>query len=238
MQTLLQDMRYGARMLQKNPGFTAVAVLTLTLGIGANTAIFSVVYAVLLRPLPYPHPDRLFMLWESNPQLGFEQERVTPADYVDWRDQNKVFESMAFWPSWPGSQDLNLVGPEGAERVQGAYVSSSLFDVLGTAPLHGRTFYPEEDLREGNRVAVLSYRLWQRRFGGDPGILGRTVITDSFRKRDFTVVGVMPQDFQFPDQTELWLPAGWMDIGMERRAAHWFKVVARLKPGITLPQAQ
>src|SRR5262249_17508819 len=151
METLWRDVHFAVRMLLKNPGFTAVSVLTLTLGIGANTAIFSVVDAVLLRPLPYPQPERLFMLWESSPHLGFEQERVTPADYVDWRGQNRVFEQMAFWPAWPGSQDLNLIGPEGAERVQGVCVPSSFFDVLGTAPLLGRTFYPEEDLREGNR---------------------------------------------------------------------------------------
>src|SRR6185436_13454478 len=119
METLWKDARFAFRMLLKTPGFTAVAVLTLALGIGANTAIFSVVHAVLLRPLPYPDPDRLVMLWERNPQLGFEQEQVTPANFTDWRDQNQVFEQMGFWPVWSGSQEFNLVGPEGAERTQG-----------------------------------------------------------------------------------------------------------------------
>src|SRR5215472_702344 len=138
MSTLLQDLKYGLRMLMKNPGFTAVAVLTLALGIGANTAIFSVVNAVLLRPLAYRDPDRLVMLWEGNRAEGIDQELVTGPDFIDWRRQNSVFENMAYWAGFPGSTEFNLAGAEGPEKVAGIYASSALFSVLGVKPLLGR----------------------------------------------------------------------------------------------------
>ncbi len=234
----MNDLRYAIRMLLKQPGFSAVAVLTLALGIGANTAIFSVVDGVLLRPLPYPEADRLVMLWERNPQRGFEQEKVSGPDFLDWREQNRVFESMAFWPGWLGSEDFNLLNSEGVEKVKAVYAPSSLFSVLGIKPQLGRTFLPEEDLWHGNRVAVLSHELWQHRFGSDPNVIGQTLTVDTYGRRDYTIVGVMPPGFRFPSSCDLWLPAGWMGVRLdERRSAHWHAVIARLKPGVTLEQA-
>src|SRR5207245_6351510 len=149
-----QDIRFGLRMLRKNPGFTAVAVLTLALGIGANTAIFSIINGVLLKPLPYPQPDQLVTLWESSPQRGVEQERVSGPNYLDWRAQNTALSDMAVSPGWEGSESFNLVLRDTTVKVQASYTSASLFTTLGTGPLLGRTFLPEEDRKQGKRVAV------------------------------------------------------------------------------------
>jgi len=239
LETLLQDMSYGLRQLRRGPGFTAVAVLTLALGIGANTAIFSVVNAVLLKPLPYPHSGRLVMLWESSPARGFDQEKVSGPDFIDWRQQNDVFEGMAYWPGWLGAEEFNLVGAEGVKKVKAVYASSGIFSVLGVKPLLGRTFLPEEDQWERNRVAVINHDLWQTRFGADPSVLGRNLTVDSYGRRDYTIVGVMPAGFRFPSQCDLWLPAGWLGVHLdERRSAHWYSVIARLKPGVTLDRAK
>lgn len=232
------ELRYAARLARKNPGFTLVVVVTLALGIGANSALFTVVDAVLLKPLPYRDPNQLVIIWERNPQLGAEQQRVSPANFLDWQNRNHAFERLAFWPGWNGSAEFNLLNASGAERIRGSYASSGLFPVLGERPLLGRTFVPDEDSREGNRAAILSYSLWQRAFGGDPNILGRSITVDSFAKRDYQVVGVMPRGFSFPDQCELWLPAGWMGVPMDRRTSPWLEVIARLRPGISLDQAR
>ena len=228
LEDLIQDVRFGARQLGKNPGFTAVAVLTLALGIGANTAIFSVVNAVLLRPLPYPDADRLMTLWERSPRRGVEQERVSGPDFIEWRAQSRSFQDIGFWNS---PSDFNLATSNGVVKVQCAYVFSSLFNVLGVKPLLGRTFLPEEDLREGNRAAVIGYDLWQRRFNGEANVIGRTLTVDSYGRGDYTIVGVMPPGFQFPAPCDLCLAYGWMGVRLdERRSAHWYQVFARLKP--------
>src|SRR5262249_48066255 len=192
MQSLWQDLRYGVRMLRKNPGFTLIAVLTLALGIGANTAIFSVVEGVLLRPLPWKEPDRLVMLWEAKAHAGADRELVTGSDYRLWKEQPQLIEQIALWPAWPGAQNFKLVSDDGVEAATGAFVSSSLFPLLGVKPALGRAFLPEEDNYEGNRVVVLGYQLWQQRFGGDPSVIGRSVKIDSFRANDYQVVGVTP----------------------------------------------
>src|SRR5207247_8695637 len=158
----MNDLKFACRQLLKNPGFTAVAAHTLALAIGANTAILSIVNAVLLKPLPYRKQEKLLTLWERNPQRGVEQEFVTPPNYADWREQSRVFEQMAYWN---GVQQLNLVTTDGVGKARRAHVESSFFSVLRVAPLLGRTFLSEEDKRQGNRVAVLSHALWQRRFG-------------------------------------------------------------------------
>lgn len=236
MGMLIQDLRFGFRVLSKNPGFATVAVLTLALGIGANTAIFSVIKAVLLEPLPYPDAGKLVMLWEQSSLRGFEQEKVTGPDFIDWRRQNNVFEDMAFWF---GASEFNLVSKEGTEKVKAVYTSSTLFAVLRVKPLLGRTFLPEEDQWQGNRVAVISHELWQGRFAADPNVLGRTLTVDTYGRGVYTIVGVMPRGFRFPGESELWLPAGWMGVRLdERRSGHWHSVIARLKPGLTLDQAQ
>ncbi|HSE36685.1 MAG TPA: ABC transporter permease [Blastocatellia bacterium] len=235
MKSSRQDLQFGVRMLRKQPGFTLLATLTLALGIGANTAIFSVVNGVLLKPLPYPDPDRLVMLWERNPQKGMAQELVTPPNFDDWQAQQSVFEHLAFWTS---NTDFNLVQAEGTEKIRASYVSSELFPALGVQPLQGRGFLPEEDHQGSSRVAVISYDFWQRRLGGTAEVFGQTVTLDTFGKREYTIVGVMPLGFQFPGKSEIWLPAGWNAIGRDRRGVHWLSVLARLKAGVTLERAR
>src|SRR5213592_2741905 len=235
----MSDLRFAFRQLLKNPGFTAVAVLTLALGIGANTAIFSVVNGLLLKPLPYREPERLVTLWERSPQRGVEQERVSGPNYLDWREQNTVFSETAVSPGWDGVENFNLVLRDTTAKVRASYTSASLFTTLGTKPLLGRAFLAEEDRKEGNRVAVLGYGLWQRHFGGDSNVIGRTLTVDTYGRREYTIVGVMPPGFGVPGRCELWLPLGGMGVRLdERRSAHWHNVIARLKPGVALVQAR
>ena len=235
----MNDLKFALRQWLKNPGFTAVGLFTLALGIGANTAIFSVVNAVLLRPLPYPQADRLVTLWERSAGRGLEQGLVSGPNFLDWREQSQAFEQMAVSPGWQGSTDFNLVLRDGTAKVHGSYASASLFPALGVKPLLGRAFFPEEDRLKGDRVAVLSHGLWQRHFGGDSNVLGRILTVDTYGRRDYTIVGVMPPGFGLPSRCELWLPLGWMGVRLdERRSAHWHNVIARLKPGVSLEQAR
>ncbi len=229
---LWQDLRYGVRMLWKNPGFTVVAVVALALGIGANSAIFSVVNTVLLRPLPYKDPERLVMVWEDRTARGYPRDTPAPANFVDWREQNKVFEGMAAI----ATHSLNLTGTGEPERLEGKRVSASFFPLLGVEPLLGRAFSPEEDQPGGNRVVVLSHGLWQRRFGSDRGILGKPLILNG---ESHEVVGVMPQHFQFPTrEDELWVPIAFTPQQAAARQSHYLLVIARTKPGVTVEQAQ
>ncbi|MGH9751725.1 MAG: ABC transporter permease [Blastocatellia bacterium] len=221
-------------MLLKKPGFTFIAVITLSLGIGANAAIFTVVNGVLLRPLPYDEPERLVMLWESDPRRNIERQRVAPPNLVEWREQSRSFENIAYWT---GNGEFNLVTADGAEKAKCAYVTSSLFSTLRARPHLGRAFLPEEDRIEGDRVALLSYEYWQRRFAADPNAVGRTLTVDTFGRRDYTIVGVMQPGFRFPNQTEIWLPVGWDDIPRARRGP-WLSVIARLKDGVSLTEAR
>jgi putative ABC transport system permease protein len=232
METLLKDIRYGVRGLWKRPGFTAVAVLTLALGIGANTAIFSVVNAVLLRPLQFRDPDRLVMIWEDATFAGFPRNTPAPANYVDWKTQTQSFEDMAATVEWT----FNLTGDGDPERVAAYNVTANFFPLLGVQPALGRVFVAEDDLPGAQRVAVLSHALWQTRYGGDPQIVNRDILLDGEK---FTVVGVMPQGFQFfESDVRLWVPLGLTAEQSANRAGHYLKVVARLKPGVTLDQAQ
>ena len=234
MRTLIQDLRYGARMLLKKPGFTSIAVITLSLGIGANAAIFTVVDGVLLRPLPYGEPDRLVTLWESDPRRNIERQSVAPPNLVEWRGQSRSFENIAYWS---GNGEFNLVTADGIEKAKCAYVMSSLFPTLRVKPHLGRAFLPEEDQLEGDRVALLSYDYWRRRFAADPNVIGRTLTVDTFGRRDYTVVGVMQPGFHFPNKTEIWLPVAWDGIPRARRGP-WLSVIARLKDGVSPAQAQ
>ncbi|HEX8557508.1 MAG TPA: ABC transporter permease [Pyrinomonadaceae bacterium] len=227
-----QDVRYGLRTLLKNPGFTAVAVVALALGIGANSAIFSVVNTVLLRPLPYKDPERLVMVWEDAGKHGYPRDTPAAANYVDWRDQNQVFEGMAAL----ADQSFNLTGEGEPERLDGKRVSAALFPLLGVEPQVGRAFFPEEDRAGAPRVVVLSHGLWQRRFGADPSVVGRALTLNG---EPHTIVGVMPQSFQFPDrEAVLWTPIAFTQQEAANRGRHYLKVVARLKPGVTLERAQ
>ena len=232
MDTLLQDIRYGIRTLIKNPGFTGVAVLALALGIGANTAIFSVVNSVLLRPLPFEQSDRLVMVWEKRLQLGRIRNPVSPPDFSDWRAQNQVFEDMAAYVG----QGFNLGATTEPERIQGAGVSPSLFSVLRAQPRIGRVFEPEEDKPSSDRVAIISSGLWQRSFASDPNIVGKTI---KLNDRAYSVVGVMPADFVFPNRrSEIWVPMILSPDDAANRGGHSLTVVARLKDGITIQRAQ
>src|SRR5436190_9301347 len=214
MTTLLQDLRYGVRMLLKNPGFSIVAVLALTLGIGADSAIFRVVNAVLLRPLPYPDSDRLVILRERSPQL--EGMSVAYPNFIDWREQNSTFENIGVYRR----QSYNFTGSGEPERLVGAQVSADVFSTLKVNAARGRVFTNGEDKPGATPVVVLSHGLWQRRFGGEPNILDQMLTLDG---RSFTVIGIMPSDFVFPFRaTELWTPVGQAakDPGWENRGNH------------------
>jgi len=237
MESFMQDMRFGARMLLKTPGITLAAALSLALGIGANTVIFSVVNAVMLRPLPYLEPDRLVQVWETNPRANRWGDWVSYPDFRDWREQNTVFEEIGACRTFA----FNLTGSDSPEALAGAYISASLFTVLGVKPILGRTFLAEEDRPGANRVVVISHGLWQRRFSADPGLIGKTIRVDG---ESHVVVGVMPPDFKFHwlatlrgVENEIWIPHGPPDE-LHDRGSFNFRVVARLKRDVTIEQAQ
>jgi putative ABC transport system permease protein len=230
MQTLWQDIKYGVRMLWKNPAFTLIAVVALALGIGANTAIFSVVNAVLLRPLPFPDPDRLVVVNSVNLRGGEHFGAASPADFQDWAAQNQSFERIAAMRS--GS--VNVSGEDLPEQFEGSSVTDEFFNLLGVQPVLGRAFLPEEFRVRGQRVVMLSHGLWQRRFGGNPAVIGQTLTLNG---RPTTIVGVMPPDFKFPVDTEVWTPLLGDTGEMRARGSRYFSVIARLKPNITLEQA-
>lgn len=228
MSSLWFDLRYALRLLLKNPGFTLVAVVVLALGIGANSAIFSVVDAVLLRPLPFKDADRLVMLWGTEPQL--KKAPILIREFLDWKEQSRDFEHIAAYTE----DNFTLITTESPERIKGVRVSSNFFDLLNVAPASGRTFLPGEDAPGGNHVVVISHDLWQNRLGADPAIVGRQIRLNG---ESFTVVGVLPADFRFIESGDLWLPLALSrDSGSQK--LRYLKVVARLKPGVTLALAQ
>jgi putative ABC transport system permease protein len=234
MQTLIQDLRYGARMLMKKPGFTLIAVLTLALGIGANTTIFSVVNAVLLRPLPYQNSEQLVMIWGKLPAHVSGAVGASAPEFVDYQDQNSVFSSIATHTS----SSFNLTGVGEPERIVGTLVSAGLFPLLNVQPALGRAFLNEEDQPGHDRVVILSHGLWRRRFAGDSDIVGRSVTLDG---QSHAVVGVAPAGFRFPDdETEIWKPIAFTaeQLGVNERGSHYLNVIARMKPGVTIEQAQ
>jgi putative ABC transport system permease protein len=233
IESLWQDVRCGLRMLRKNAGFAMVAVLTLALGIGANTAIFSVIHAVLLSPLPYDHPDRITLVRESNPSKGFEQFSVSPPNYMDWKNAAGAFEQMA---SMSRGQ-FSYTGGAEPERLVGARVAASFFSVLGAQPELGRTFLPDDDVVGKAGVVVLSHGLWTQHFGSDPQVIGKSLTLDG---ESYRVIGVMRNGFQFPRGVQLWLPSEFDERSLSPRArgAHYLTVIARLKPGASIEQAQ
>lgn len=232
METLVQDIRYGIRTLFKNRAFTTVAVVALALGIGANTAIFSVVNAVLLKPLPFEQPDQLVLVWEKRMSLGRLRNVASAPDFVDWRAQNQVFEDMAAFMG----QGFNVGAGTEPERVQGVSVTPSLFSILRARPLIGRALEQNEDQPESAPVAIISKGLWQRTFAADPDIVGKQI---KLNDRDYTVVGVMPEDFAFPNRrAEIWVPLKFSQNDLQARGSHSYQVLARLKPGISVAQAQ
>ncbi len=232
MEALLKDIRYGFRMLMKQPGFTLTAIIALALGIGANTAIFSVVNAVLLRTLPYKAPDQLVMVWHTYRDINLPKAAVSAPSFVEYRDQNHVFETLTAMTGW----SVNLTGRGEPERVRGGVVSASYFSTFGVEPALGHAFRPEEDQPGNNRVVVLSNGYWKRRFAADPDIIGQTLTLDG---NSYTVIGVMPASFEALRETDLWSPIAFTpeQLSPDNRR-EYLGVLARLKPGVTLPQAQ
>jgi len=197
MLTIWQDLKYGARMLLKSPSFTIIAILSLALGIGANTAIFTLIDAVLLRPLPFREAGKLVVVWEEASKIGFPRNTPAWANFVDWKTQNQVFEDMA---ALTGS-GFSLTGDGEPERLEAQAVTANMFPLLGVQPKLGRNFTEAEDQPGGPRVAILSNGLWQRRFGGDPALVGREILLDD---KNYTVIGVMPEDFRFSGRTSIY----------------------------------
>src|SRR5262245_34063516 len=230
---MFQDLRFGIRMLGKNPGFTLIAILTLALGIGANTAIFSVINAVLLRPLPFAEPDRLVVIAETHPEIP-RVEVATP-DFEDWRRQSRSFTEMAAW----SLNDLGkpVITESGEpEQLQSTLITPNLFPLLGVSPALGRNFLPEENQTGHDRVAIVSHWLWRRRFAADPSLVGRSIRLNG---ESHTVIGVMRQDAQLPFDTDVWLPLSQLGTyALTSRVPHTLEVVARLKAGVTVEQAR
>jgi putative ABC transport system permease protein len=232
MNTLLQDLRYGIRMLLKNPGFAVVAVIALGLGIGANAAIFSVVNTVLLRPVPYEDPDQLMVLKENMPPK-FPEFSISPGNFLDWQKQNTVFERIA---AINGSAFILVVEGAEPERLRGARVSAGMFEMLGVNPMHGRTFLEEEDQPGHENVAILSGGLWKRRFAADPNVIGQPITLSGI---SYTVIGVMPPSFGFPDrETDVWAPVAFTARDAQVHGGHYLSAIGRLKQGTTVEQAR
>ncbi len=231
MGTILRDLKYGLRVLAKNPGFTAVAVIALALGIGANTAVFSSVNAMLLHPFAFKHLDRIVAVWETVPKQNENHIKAAPANFRDWREQSKGFDALAAGHGW----SVNLTGAGVAERVEGYQVTAGFFPLLGMPPRFGRAITADDFEAGHTSVVVLSYGFWQRHLGADPGVVGKSLHLNG---QEFTVIGIMPAEFDYPPWGEAWAP---LDLGVAQnadRAAHYLEVIGRLKSGTTTAQAQ
>lgn len=230
---ILQEVSYAFRSLRRTPGFAVVAVLTLALGVGVNTAIFSVVHAMLLRPLPYADPDRLVYIWETRTSQEFRQREASYPNFADWQKQNSSFESLAGY----NSTNFTLIGGDSPERISATRITSNFFTTLGVRPALGRDFRSEEEQASATPVMLISYGFWQRYFAGSADALGQTVNLSGVQ---YTVIGVLPQSFQFALNTrsEAWLPLAMTPDQASRRTFHWLRPIARLKPGVSLAQAQ
>ena len=238
MQFVFQDLRYALRMFRRNWGFTLTALTVMALSICATVAIFSAVNAIILRPLPYQHSERLVNLWGSQPKVP--KAPTSPADFLDWKAQTTTLESLAAY----SGQSFNLTGAGDPERIEGAVVSPNFFQVLEMQPLLGRAFNEADQQSSGNRLALISEGLWRRRFGGQNSIIGSKL---SLNEESFEVVGVLPRDFQFPERVDLWVgpkqqvPEPPVVLGgniLEMRNVRYLGTVGRLKPGVSLAQAQ
>jgi hypothetical protein len=234
METLWQDLRYSIRMLFKSRVVTVVAIAAIALGVGANTAIFSVVNAVLLRPLPFDKPEQLVRLFVTNVKKGVNSNPTSYLNFLDWQDQNHSFELMAAYSEGSAA----MTEGEAPEQIQGVTISASIFPMLGAKPILGRSFTAEEEQPGKTHVAVISEGLWRRRFGSDAGIIGRNIMLGG---DSTTIVGVMPSTFKYPvtaDNLEFWVPIDPTSPVNRERRANYLSVVARLKPTVTLEQAQ
>jgi predicted permease len=229
MDTLLQDLRFGWRQLRRTPGFTLAAVLALALGIGATTAIFTVLDRVVLRPLPYPSPDRLTMVWDTNVSKALTHERISPVTFHDYRNLSHVFEDAAGW--WYPQMNVTEPGTDPL-RVNAVEASGNFFAVIGVPPLVG-TGFPASAFYSREPIAVISHRLWRERFHGDPSIIGKPITLSS---TVYTVAGVMPPDFNYPNDTDVWQRLQW-DFAQHSRGAHFVESLFRLKPGVSVEMA-
>jgi len=233
VETFWQDLRFATRTLRKSLGFTAVAVLTLTLGIGATASIFSVVDAVLLRRLPYRDPSRLVSLYEDRTSTGFHRRQFTPANFADCKARTAIFEDVA---AIDADRFYNLTGNGGTpQRLSAEGVSHNLFSILGVQPALGRVFLPEEDTAGSEHVILLSHRLWLSRFGGDPNVVGRGILLNGEK---YSVVGVMPPWFSFPNKdADLWVPTAFTPEQLADRGSHFLTVIGALQPGVGVGRA-
>lgn len=234
IENLSQDIRYGLRMLLAKPSFTIVAILALALGIGATSAIFSIVNTVILKPLPFQAQENLVLIWETNQATGNEQVEVSYPNFLDWRVQNQVFDKIAALPSV--NFDWTMTGKAEPQQVTGIFTSANFFSLLGANPVLGRNFTDEDEKANAASVAIISHGLWQRQFGSDPNAIGQKIVVES---QATTIIGVMPQSFDFPSGVEIWVPLtpspdGWM----QQRGFRVMRAIARLKPGVNLVQAQ
>ncbi len=234
MDTFFKDIKYNLRMLRRSPGFTLVAIIAIALGIGATTAIFSVAYAVALRPLPYKEPDRLVKIWLDMQKHGIPKNWISEPELLDLKERAQSFDGIAAYFSGSGS-GMNLTGNGNPERVTASSASAELFPVLGVQPAIGRTFTQDEDQPGKDRVVVLSHGLWQRRFASDPGIVNTDI---SLNGANYNVLGVMPEGFAFPETVDLWLPLAIDKANLGNRGSHYLQVLARLKPGVSFEQMQ
>jgi len=231
MDNLLSDIRYAIRNLIKRPSFTVIAVVTLALGIGANSCIFSAINALLLKPLPIPNQDRVMTIWDTNPSHGWDHNEVTMANYLDLRAQNQSFDQLALYRWW----SANLTGLETPERIQGFLVTGNFFDAIGVKPMMGRGFFEEENQPGKDAVAVITYSLWQRHFGADPNIINKTITLNTISR---TIVGVMPPRFNFPKGAEVYAPLALTPELTRNRMTHQYYILGRLKPGVSQQSAQ
>ncbi len=232
MSSFKHDFRYGLRILWRNLGLTAIVLISLALGIGANTAIFSVVNSVLFKPLPFKDPEKLVVIWEDASFVGFPENTPAPANYADWKSQSHVFSKMAAMRT----QDFNLTGGGEPLKLSAFQVTADFFPLLGVQPIHGRVFTPAEDSPEANKVAILSYGFWQSRFAGQTSIVGQEIILNNAK---YTVIGILPANFQFFDpEISIWAPMAFTTEQLQSRNGHYLEVVARIKNGVSFDQAQ
>src|SRR6204780_3004186 len=231
MNSILQDMKYSVRALAKSPAFTVVAILTLALGIGANTAIFGVVDAVLLRPLPFQNPSRLVWSWGNCPLS--DHGAVSPADFLDYRAQNRSFQS--YGARAVGDSLFNLTGNDKPIQIKGSMVTAGFFDALGIEPRYGRVFTLADEKTTDPEVVILSHHLWLERFGGAPNVIGESI---ALAGKTRTVVGVLANDMPVLTEADPWFPAPFENPGMQTRRSHFLRPIGLLKPGVTISQAQ
>src|SRR6185312_1096155 len=230
MQAILRDIRYGFRSLAKSPGITTVAIVALTFGIGLTTTMFSIVYGVMLKGLPFPDGDRIVAVYRNNTLNGSQRDAVTAADYDDYKARQHSLSAIAAY--YTGTVNVSGVGQ--AERYNGSWVSASTFDIARTQPSLGRLFTPADDIPNGPKVALISYGMWKTRFGGEQSVLGQVIRANG---QPFTIVGVLPEKYAFPDNTNIWLPLQLAPAGGKRNDGPSLSVVGLLKPGMTTDQA-